>query len=167
MRKAPTFRSSPEPFPHAPHGCRQQNLRCPDFCPYYYPCNKVATANVRTRVAAWLRALPVRPGHDLCGGNRVVSCYQCEKRQLNRICCIGGERRLALRTCSMVATRTANLSRCVLRCRGSRWASSTLIPSAQTAIPLTCVTARSHAGNHTGSWQSHPASARQPIIAEN
>src|SRR4051794_21234071 len=35
MRKAPTFRSSPEPFPHAPHGCRQQNLRCPDFCPYY------------------------------------------------------------------------------------------------------------------------------------
>ena len=46
---------------------------------------------------------------------------------------------------SMVATRTANLSRCVLRCRGSRWANSTLIPSAQTAIPLTCVTARSHA----------------------
>src|SRR3954462_2760013 len=45
----------------------------------------------------------------------------------------------------MVATRTANLSRCVLRCRGSRWASSALIPSAQTAIPLTCVTARSHA----------------------
>src|SRR3954451_24696630 len=59
--------------------------------------------------------------------------------------------RLALRTCSMVATRTANLSRCVLRCRGSRWANSALIPSAQTAIPLTCVTARSHAGNHTRS----------------
>src|SRR6185503_16253968 len=53
--------------------------------------------------------------------------------------------RLALRTCSMVATRTANLSRCVLRCRGSRRANSALIPSAQTAIPLTCVTARSHA----------------------
>src|ERR1051325_10580032 len=53
--------------------------------------------------------------------------------------------RLALRTCSMVATRTANLSRCVLRCRGSRWANSALIPSAQTAIPLACVTARSHA----------------------
>src|SRR3954463_8033118 len=51
----------------------------------------------------------------------------------------------------MVATRTANLSRCVLRCRGSRWANSALIPSAQIAIPLTCVTARSHAGNHTGS----------------
>src|SRR3954447_21718341 len=33
----------------------------------------------------------------------------------------------------MVATRTANLSRCVLRCRGSRWANSALIPSAQTA----------------------------------
>src|SRR3954453_2815789 len=39
MRKAPTFRSSPEPFPHAPHGCRQQNLRCPDFCPYYGKSN--------------------------------------------------------------------------------------------------------------------------------
>src|SRR3954451_11063113 len=51
----------------------------------------------------------------------------------------------------MVATRTANLSRCVLRCRGSRWANSALIPSAQTAILLTCVTAPSHAGNHTGS----------------
>src|SRR4051812_48769831 len=51
----------------------------------------------------------------------------------------------------MVAIRTANLSRCVLRCRGSRWANSALIPSAQTAIPLTCVTAPSHAGNHTGS----------------
>src|SRR3954452_16232443 len=59
--------------------------------------------------------------------------------------------RLALRTCSMVATRPANLSRCVLRCGGSRWANSALIPSAQTAIPLTCVTARSHAENHTGS----------------
>ena len=35
MRKAPTFRFSPEPFPHAPYSCRQQNLRCPDFCPYY------------------------------------------------------------------------------------------------------------------------------------
>src|SRR3954453_5934649 len=34
--------------------------------------------------------------------------------------------RLALRTCSMVATRTANLSRCVLRCRGSRWTNSSL-----------------------------------------
>src|SRR5690349_19662253 len=59
--------------------------------------------------------------------------------------------RLALRTCSMVATRTANLSRCVLRCRGSRWANSALIPSAQTVIPSTCVTAQSHAANHTGS----------------
>src|SRR3954462_4400588 len=35
MRKAPTFRSSPNPFPHAPYSCRQQNLRRPDFCPYY------------------------------------------------------------------------------------------------------------------------------------
>ena len=52
---------------------------------------------------------------------------------------------------SMVATRTANLSRCVLRCRGSRRANSALIPSAQTAIPLACVIAQSHAANRTGS----------------
>src|SRR4051812_37305213 len=51
MRKAPTFRSSPEPFPHAPYSCRQQNLRCPDFCPYYfcfpYPIEKTWVKFVR------------------------------------------------------------------------------------------------------------------------
>src|ERR1700744_4321764 len=52
--------------------------------------------------------------------------------------------RLALRTCSMVATRTAILSRCVLRCFGSRFASSALMPSVQTTIPFTCAMARSH-----------------------
>src|ERR1700756_5052912 len=59
--------------------------------------------------------------------------------------------RLALRTCSMVATRTASLSRCVLRCFGSRFASSALMPSVQTTIPFTCAMARSHVRANTES----------------
>jgi hypothetical protein len=51
----------------------------------------------------------------------------------------------------MVATRTASLSRCVLRCFGSRFASSALIPSAQTAIPFPCATARSYVRTNTES----------------
>src|SRR3954463_6014979 len=51
--------------------------------------------------------------------------------------------RLALRTCSMVATNTETLSRCVLRCPGRRCCRSALIPSAQTAIPLVPPTCRS------------------------
>src|SRR4051812_41920094 len=83
--------------------------------------------------------------------NREIHWYPISQRSDARGSPAATSTRLALRTCSMVATRTANLSRCVLRCRGSRWANSALIPSAQTAIPLTCVTAPSHAGNHTGS----------------
>src|SRR6201987_4270015 len=59
--------------------------------------------------------------------------------------------RLALRTCSMVATRTASLSRCVLRCFGSRFASSALMPSVQTTIPFTWAMARSHVRANTES----------------
>src|SRR3954453_12506031 len=51
--------------------------------------------------------------------------------------------RLALRTCSMVATNSDSLSRCVLRCPGRRCCRSALIPSAQTAIPLVPPTCRS------------------------
>src|ERR1700760_3472842 len=59
--------------------------------------------------------------------------------------------RLALRTCSMVATRTASLSHCVLRCFGSRFASSALMPSVQTTIPFTWAMARSHVRANTES----------------
>src|ERR1700750_2934085 len=59
--------------------------------------------------------------------------------------------KLALRTCSMAATRTASLSRCVLRCFGSRFASSALMPSVQTTIPFTCAMARSHVRANTES----------------
>src|ERR1700757_1314387 len=59
--------------------------------------------------------------------------------------------RLALRTCSMVATRTASLSRCVLRCFGTRFASSALMPSVQTTIPFTWAMARSHVRANTES----------------
>src|ERR1700748_1258121 len=59
--------------------------------------------------------------------------------------------RLALRTCSMVATRTASLSRCVLRGLGSGFASSALMPSVQTTIPFTCAMARSHVRANTES----------------
>jgi hypothetical protein len=51
----------------------------------------------------------------------------------------------------MVATRTASLSRCVLRCFGSRFASSALMPSVQTTIPFTCAMARSHVRANTES----------------
>src|SRR4051794_14928458 len=83
--------------------------------------------------------------------NREIHWYPISQRSDARGNPAAISTRLALRTCSMVVTRTANLSRCVLRWRGSRRANSALIPSAQTAIPLTCVTARSHAGNHTAS----------------
>src|ERR1700756_2968285 len=51
----------------------------------------------------------------------------------------------------MVATRTASLSRCVLRCFGSRFASSALMPSVQTTIPFTWAMARSHVRANTES----------------
>src|SRR6201987_313963 len=57
--------------------------------------------------------------------------------------------RLALPTGSRVATRPASLSRCVLRCFGSRFASSALMPSVQTTIPFTCAMARSHVRANT------------------
>src|SRR3954447_15509347 len=44
--------------------------------------------------------------------------------------------RLALRSLSIVATKSANFLRCVLRCRGSRRPSSASIPTASRAIPL-------------------------------
>src|ERR1700755_2822354 len=44
----------------------------------------------------------------------------------------------------MFATRPASLSRGVLRCFGSRFASSALRPSVQTTIPFTCAMARPH-----------------------
>src|SRR3954468_23930307 len=91
--------------------------------------------------------------------------------------------RLALRTCSMVATNSDSLSRCVLRCPGRRCCRSALIPSAQTAIPLVPPTCRSRSRkdaetlNHTqipavnracgklmDGEGEHPV--REPILAE-
>jgi hypothetical protein len=54
--------------------------------------------------------------------------------------------KLALRSLSIVATRSASLPRCVLRCRGSRRASSASIPAASRSIPLITIPAQSTAG---------------------
>src|ERR1700758_1135088 len=59
--------------------------------------------------------------------------------------------RLALRTCSMGATRTASLSRCALRCLRRRFARSPLMPSVQPTIPFTWAMARSHVRANTES----------------
>src|SRR3954447_22169641 len=54
--------------------------------------------------------------------------------------------RLALRSLSIVATKSASLPRRVFRCRGSRCASSASIPAASRSIPLIPIPAQSITG---------------------
>src|SRR3954462_7748317 len=54
--------------------------------------------------------------------------------------------RLALRSLSIVATKSASLPRWVFRCRGSRCASSASIPAASRSIPLIPIPAQSITG---------------------
>src|SRR3954447_20664029 len=54
--------------------------------------------------------------------------------------------RLALRSLSIVATKSASLPRRVFRCRGSRCASSAPIPAASRSIPLIPLPAQSITG---------------------
>src|SRR4051795_13710138 len=75
--------------------------------------------------------------------------------------------RLALRSLSIVATKSANFLRCVLRCRGSRRPSSASIPTASRAIPLMLHARQVDHGpraarpldsvNETDGWQGRPA----------
>ena len=67
---------------------------------------------------------------------RAIHWYRMSVRSAGRGRAAARSIRLALRSLSIVATRSASLPRCVLRCRGSRRASSASIPAASRSIPL-------------------------------